>query len=236
MTEGLKRYIQWQFQWSDCTRGGFVDCSVTSPILTAGFEIFRSTGTSMTRPVGINATLSVNSSGAWLIDEPSVAIEANSQLDTLSFSERNPIVNVNNNIQPPSPSISRGGTIRNPHIDHRSPINANGDILMGIIVNAGTPSIEIVADYFDRNAGGEKGLIVMGDWREPSRLHGAAAVLSTGGNTYVRGVRIVGTAKGYPNILVNGEASRAVSCIADTIVGEAHNCLTNAQWIAGGGR
>ena len=238
LTDGLQCYIQWLFQWADTTGGGFVDCVVTSPILTAGFEIFRSSGVTMTRPVGNNATFSLNSSGLWYLDSPVCIVGPNTQYNDLSFSYRNPIVNVNSNISPPNPTISQGGTIYNMHISMPLPINANKDILPGIIVNADNPNVSVLSDYTSVNTGAAPGLIVMGNYQPPSAAFGAAAVISTGVNTTVRGIRVIGTADspfGYTNIFCNASGNSIVNCVADTITGNATGCMTNAQWIAGGG-
>ena len=239
LTDGLQRYIQWLFQWSDTTGGGFVDCVVTSPILTAGFEIFRSSGVTMTRPVGNNATFSLNSAGLWYLDSPVCIVGPNTQYNELSFSYRNPIVNVSSNISPPNPTISQGGTIYNMHISMPLPINANKDILPGIIVNADNPNVIVLSDYTSVNTGAAPGLIVMGNYQPPSAAFGAAAVISTGVNTTVLGIRVIGTAdspSGYTNIFCNASGNSIVNCVADTITGNASGCKTNAQWIAGGGR
>ncbi|QRK12095.1 hypothetical protein JQX13_19840 [Archangium violaceum] len=60
MTEGLKIYVQWMFQWADSSGGGCIDCTVGSPILLHGFEAFRSANVQFIRARGLNATFALN--------------------------------------------------------------------------------------------------------------------------------------------------------------------------------
>ena len=196
----------------------------------------------MIRPVSENATFALNSSGAWLIDCPRVTITGLSQYSEQSFSHRNPIFNINANIQPPSPSAASGGTIRNPYVTHPHPVNANNDILCCFNINTGNPNVKILGDYYRQNGGTTDGLIVMGNWRSPSTNHGALAVNSTGEDTYVEGIRIQGSCRrddAFQNITLNGARIRAVNCIADATSGADRtrftNCITNRAWLAKGG-
>jgi hypothetical protein len=68
LTEGLRRYVQWLFQWADSNGGGCKRCTVRSPILTAGFEAFKSTGVQFVNCSGTNATMAMNAAGDFLIE------------------------------------------------------------------------------------------------------------------------------------------------------------------------
>ena len=79
------------------------------------------------------------------------------------------------------------------------------------------------AVYFNHNASAGSGTLDIG--------------IVTGWTT-VRGIRVIGTAdspSGYTNIFCNASGNSIVNCVADTITGNATGCMTNAQWIAGGG-
>ena len=231
MTDGLQRYVQWMFQWADSNGGGCVDCAVRSPVLTAGFETFRSNGVTFTRPVGVNAVISSNSSGNFLFDSPNLTITPNSQLSTVSFSPYNPIININSNIQPPSQSVLAGGVIRNPMIHEVGPINAQNDVLRAIVVNLNNPNVKIIGEY----PSGRGGTITLPGWQPPSKLQGAVGVNSTGQTTIVSGIRVIGTtdATWDYNIGLSGSGSAVTDSIADRITAPIQSGnMNNAQWDA----
>lgn len=205
MTDALQQYIQWLFQWADSTGGGAVDCTVTSPYLTAGFEAFRSTGVSFIRPVGVNATFSMNSSGNFLIEDYLLTIAANSQLSEASFSRANPVINVNSNIQPPDASTILGGVITNPRWTFAGAINGDGDVLKGITINADNPHVQVIG----------------GSITHPTCNHvWAPGVNATGATALVDGLTVVGTNSNtdFGNIYVNGTGGIVRNSTAHRIV------------------
>jgi hypothetical protein len=118
----LRQYVQWQFQWADAKGGGCEDCAVRSTYVISGFEAFKSTGTQFIRPKGVNALMSVNSSGGWLIQDADLRFTETSlhpESDRLAASPHHPIIDVNTNIGI-TPQVALGGTIRNAKIAFRS--------------------------------------------------------------------------------------------------------------------
>lgn len=232
VTEPIREYVQWQFQWADCNGGGFVDCRVDSPWLTTGFESFRSVGTQMIRCVGRNAAMSCNSAGNWLIDSPVLTIEANSQFDDVSFSKDNPLINVNSNVNPPSGSLIHGGRIRNPRIITQGAINGSGDVCTAININALTTRITVTGGYPSTPSQG-------GYIQHPTAAKLAAlGINSTGTYTTIDGIRVVGTNtnSAWGNIKV-ASTGTIKNCVSDVIPagGTQTGNQTNAAYIAGGG-
>jgi hypothetical protein len=159
-----------------------------------------------------------------------------------SWSRMNPVFDINSNIQNTGgqeAGLSLGGVIRNPYLYEPSPINADNDILIGVNVNSHNANVQIIGDYYDLNGGTTKGLFIMGDWRTPSKNRGAQAIRNDEAkNLYVYGIRVLGRTDSNwnGNIANNGPLGRSLKCIADRVTGPARGCLTNAQWIARGGR
>jgi hypothetical protein len=224
MTDGLRVYVQWQFQWTDSVGGGCVDCTITSPTLIAGFEAFKSKDTQFVRPVGTNASIAMNSAGNFLIQDARLTVEAMSQHPDRAFSEYNPLININSNIDAAHPYLVLGGTINNATIIHEGYINANKDLLRGIVVNVNNPSISISG-----------GLYQAPDYQMPSRLNGPNGVTSSGTNTVVDGMKVVGTVSTnlYPGANILVEDGIVVNCIADTIRVAVPTVVTNCQTNAG---
>jgi len=186
LTEGLACYIQWLYQWADGYGGGCVDCTVTSPVITAGFEAFRHQGFELIRPVGRNATISMNTAVGFTIDSPQVVIEENSQMSALSFSKGNPAININSNIGNSSgqgPDLSQGGQILNPHV-RIAYINEAKELLTGISVNDQNPTLIIQGTP-------ETSIIQLPDYDESLETV-PAAIVTAGANTIVDGIRIPG--------------------------------------------
>jgi hypothetical protein len=223
MTDGLRTYVQWQFQWTDSSGGGCVDCSVTSPYLIAGFEAFKSRDVQFIRPVGTNASMAMNSAGNFLIQDARLTVKSMSQHPDKAFSEYNPLININSNIDQKHPYLALGGTINNTTMIQEGYINANNDILRGIVVNAYNPSIRINGGFYQAP-----------NYRSPSKLNGPNGIGSTGADTIVDGIKVVGTVNTtlYPvgNIHVNSGIVR--NCIADILAIETNaaveNCHTNS--------
>lgn len=192
ITEPQQYYVGWQIQQADSLEGSITDGEVDSDWMIAGFEVFRSDGTDIIRPVGRNAALASNSSGGgWLIDEPNFTIEQNSQYSTASWSEYNPVININSNIQPPNPSMEEGGTIRNPTIINNY-LNVANDLMIAITVNLDNPNITIEGTY--PSCASPKGLIQTPGWASGTNSFWGGGVRTSGDNTIISGIRFDGDA------------------------------------------
>lgn len=230
LTAPIRTYVQWQFQWSDSSNGGCIDCAVTSTYLTGGFNGFRSEHIQWIRPVGINAPMAINVVGDFRIQDAKITIKGMSQFQgsEASFSHRNPVINVNSNIDQKSPLLQIGGTIANATIIEEGYINSNNDVLRGIVVNKYNHNVTIQGGNFQ-----SPGYI------PPSEMPGANGIDSAGANTLVDGFRVVGYANPnyYPgfNIALLGAGGTLKNCVADTwrsASGRVTNCMTNAEYNA----
>lgn len=240
-TQGHQQYIQWDFQWADCLGGGIVDCLVDSPKLLGGAEVFRSNKASIIRFTGRNATMSSNSSGAFLFDAPNISIENNSQLTSASFSETNPIININSNIQPPDASMVLGGVIKNPNIVQTGRIDGNKTSLINITVNQDNPNVKITGTYPD--GVNPKGYMSAPDYVPTDTIggFGGIGVRSSGSGTIVTGIRFANLADyadGHGNIHAEAGSITVTDCVMDhAVTGSATitetGTQTNAAWLAG---
>jgi hypothetical protein len=230
LTAPIRIYVQWQFQWSDSSNGGCVDCTVTSAYLTGGFNAFRSQNIQWIRPVGINASMAMNVVGNFLIQDARITVKGMSQFQhsEASFSRQNPIINVNSNIESSSPLLKLGGTISNATIIEEGYINTDNDLLRGIVINSGNPNVVIQGGYFQSP-----------DYKAPSGMPGANGINSTGTNTLIDHFRVVGYVNRnyYPgfNIALLGANGTLKNCVADTwysASGTITNCMTNATYNA----
>lgn len=208
MTDGLRAYVQWQFQWADARGGGCVDCSVESPWLIAGFEAFKSRDVHFIRPVGRNASIAMNAAGGFVIEGARITVTPMSQHPDRIFSEHNPLINITANIAPRHPNLALGGTIRDTVMVVQGPVNAENDVPRGIIVNAQNPSIVI-----------HGGLYQGPDYAPPSRLSGPTAVVATGAQTVVEGFRVVGRVNpdAHPGANIYVEDGVVRDCVAEKI-------------------
>lgn len=180
LTEGSLTYIGWQIQWADSTGGGCTDCSVTSSTLTGGFEAFKSTNVLFDRANATNAVFALNDAGSWIIRNSTVRITTGSQPTNKWFSPNNPMINVNTNIS--RNFVATGGRIENVTMVHDGYINTSNDLLAGIVVNDANPNVTILG-----------GSYTAPNYAPPSQLAGAQGVRSTGLNTIVDGMTVVGT-------------------------------------------
>lgn len=230
LTVPMMQYVQWMFLWADSVGGGIIDCSVTSEFLAPGIEIFRSDGVHFIRPKLRNAVISCNGSGRFLLDEPTIVIDENSQFSDESFSRNNPVINVSSNIQPPDRSIGLGGVIRNPTIVQKGYINNTKDRLQNINVNANNPNIRIEGGYPDTPTAG--GLIQSLDYIPGTYAYGGVGIFAPSVSVSVSGIRVVGTASSPKIGNINVAPGSSVSnCVADVIVGVSEpSNLTNTEW------
>jgi hypothetical protein len=202
LTDPLRSYVQWMYQWADTINGGCVDCSIDSAYLTSGWESFKSTGVQFVRPTGRNASFSMNASNSWLIEDFDVVIEADSQFDD-GFSPSKPIIDINVNIS--GQDVSLGGRIVNATMLQTDYVNAENDTLRGIVVGAGNPNITISG-----------GIYTAPDYAAPSALFGAWGIETRSPGGHTENFTVVGAAKPtFPNIQVVG--GTISGCVADVI-------------------
>ncbi len=233
-----RQYLGWQLQWANSIGGGCRNCSVNSKYLIGGLEAFQSSGTQFINPVLVNAVAAINAAGNFLFDNLDVTVNPNSQFDENSYSPRNPMLNINTNINNSQGNtdttlneLDKGGIIRNAKLTQIGYINSNNDILSGIIINEKNPNIQIIGGTYSAS-----------DYKEPSSSWGAIGINSTGPNILVDGFRIIGKtnqAVDWGNISIYGTGTGVVkNCVADKIyiaVGnptQVQNCKTNAEYIA----
>jgi hypothetical protein len=208
VTDPLRHYVQWMFQASDSTDCTFEDCEVDSAYLTEGFEGFRSDGIRFIRPVGRNASMSMNSTGNFLIQDAKLIIEGRSQYNLESFHYQNPIVNINSNIQPPHPAMKMGGVIENIAIACQGYINSNNDLLRGVVINENNPNVIV-----------NGGTMSYPNYAAPSIMPGACGVNSTGANTQVRNLTVIGRVNphNYPGANIAITDGAVINCSAELI-------------------
>lgn len=190
MTDGLRMYVQWHYQWADSTRGAIEDCTVTSPRLIAGFEVFRCDGTDITGCTGNNASYSSNSSGRFEFNGNTCAVTVTDNVQaTTGFSPSNPMFNINSNIQPPSGAVADGGEITNCVMTQADYIDANKNTLRGIVVNYYNPNISVDACSYSAPD-------FPADYATAgTTLAGAVGISGTGDNMSVTNCTVVGKAK-----------------------------------------
>lgn len=190
-TEAFQSYVQWLIAWSDSELGGAEDCTIDSPYLTAGLEMFRSNGVIFRRISARNATFSSNSSGGnFLFEDCAITIEPDCQISEASFSSYNPIFNINSNIQPPNPAMALGGRIVRQTITVKGYINANHDSLVYCSINKDNPNIIIDGTYPDTKD--PKGFFSGPDWHRGRNGFNGIFVRSSGQNATIRGMRFKG--------------------------------------------
>ena len=239
-TEGLQNYVQWLIQWSDSSLGGAEDCSIDSPYLTAGLEMFRSSGVIFRRINTRNATFSSNSSGGnFLFEDCAIAIEANSQMSEPSFSHHNPIININSNIRPPNKDIALGGRIVRQTIAVEGYINSNHDNLIYCVINAENSNITLEGTY--PNTENPKGFFSGPDWHRGADPFAGIFVRSAGNNITVHGMRFKGKTDydadapyGHGPVHTEGGSCHVISCVMDRPATGKYvteiGTQTNAHW------
>lgn len=224
MTDGLRIYVQWGYQWADAIGGGCIDCTMTSPTLIAGFEAFKSSGVQFLRPRGTNAVISMNDAGNWLVQDGTITVTALSQHPTDgAFSHQNPLFNVNTNIGAVYAPL--GGTITNLTLLQEGYINAANDTLKGIVVNANNPNIVVTGGVYQAP-----------NWAAPSTLNGPNGLNSVGAGLVVNGFQVIGTVNTAIHPLGNIRATQGAisNCIADVISIGVGVTVTNCHNNVGG--
>lgn len=207
-TDGLQTYIQWMIQWSDCNGGQIVDCAVESTQLIEGMETFRSVGVKFIRPRLVNASFASNTSGDFLVEDADVVIQTMSQAPGQSFSQNNPVFNINSHLGNPS-SLQLGGRLVNCRVVQEGYINSSNDSLTVIEIAAGCPNVQVLGGHFTAP-----------DFMPGSSRHGSVGVGSQGQNTTVDGVTVIGKSR-YD---VTGSGPRNINIVSGTVT----NCTCNS--------
>ena len=205
----LRQYVQWQFQWADTTGGGCEDCEVRSTYIIPGFEAFKASDVKFIRPKGYNALTAINGSGGWLIQDADFRFSPNSlhpDSDRLAASPHHGVINVNTNIGV-TPQVANGGRILNATLIQEGYLNERNDSLQGIIVNERNPNIRIEGVTYRAP-----------DYKAPTISNGAMGVNSTGLNTTVDRIVVVGKPQpGRANIFI--QRGRGENCSAQVVEG-----------------
>jgi hypothetical protein len=180
INDPFRGYLDWWFGVSDGSNSTFTRCRIDSKYLIPGFETFRSDGVKFIDCGGKNACFASNSSGNFLLDGFTLRIAAGAQFDEQSFHHRNPLVNINSNIQPPNDAMAMGGLIRNTDISVEGPIDTVGNLIAAIVINRRNPSVTV-----------NGGIIRYPDGRPGAEI-GPFGVNSTGANTIIRNLTVTG--------------------------------------------
>jgi hypothetical protein len=187
----MRQYVAWQLQWADTSGGGCEDCEVRSTYIIPGFNLFKANRVSFVRPKGRNAIMAVNVAGGWLIEGADLRFTAKSLHPDGYVTPFHPIIDVNTNAGK-NAQVTLGGTIRSVTMVQEGYLNAKNDSLRGIVVNEHNPDIHVDgAAYYAP------------DYRAPSVLNGAVGLNSTGLNTRVDGMLVIGKPKpGQANLFI----------------------------------
>jgi hypothetical protein len=200
-------YIQWAFQWGDCTNGGCEDCTITSTYAIGGFESFNSTGHQFIRLTTTNAGGAQNNSQDYVMEDCSVTFT--SGYENVGWATTNPMVNINTNNG--SNNVANGGTVDNITLVTTYDGSAENNLCRGIVVNASNPNITITG-----------GSYTAPDYLAPSTFNGPIGIQSTGPSTTVSGFSACGALKAgaasVSNANIGVAAGSVTGCIADVIV------------------
>lgn len=136
-TDAIGIYIQWAAQWANCTGGGINGATFTSPWLFPAAEMFQCSGTKFQNLTITNGSMAFNGSELCEYDTVALTVETNSQHSSLAFSNSNPLINNNNNINAPAGSVDGGNIVRNLTLVVEGVVNASNDLLSGVVSNSG---------------------------------------------------------------------------------------------------
>lgn len=193
LTEPLRQYVQWAFQWADSWGGGCVECDVNSPYLITGFEAFKSTGVQFIRCYGRNASCAVNSSDDCLYDSLRLAIEAGSFFTTapFAFSTSTALIDCNRNIS--------GGyaTLTNRFVNPTITISGYPDTVTPyrpiVFTMSGTSAPVSISGTYDTDAVSPRGLIDVQPSPVSGNTFGGIGVRTNTVPVTIEGIRIKST-------------------------------------------
>jgi hypothetical protein len=219
MRAARREYLaEWLFGVSDSVGGTFNRCTVDSDYLMPGFETFRSNGVIFNDCSSRNGIVACNSSGNFELNDFSIIVEELSQPNQPSdvpHHHLSPIIDVNRNIVPPDPSISAGGVINNMQIIVQGPINSNGELKKGIVINVDNPNITV-----------NGGQVAYPSTPGPSGTDvGARGFSSTGLNTIVNNFTVIGPSRDEFENNIEVEDGAVNNCTATRIRCVGPNCV-----------
>jgi hypothetical protein len=201
-----RAYMQWQFNFSNCTdcvADGFEGDFLAA---TSAMEAFVSTGVSFRNIVVRNGVFSSNASTDVFLESMDFTIEAGcAGHPGGSFSVLNPVININTNTgTPPSPQAPTRAF--NISVIQEGYVDADDNILRGFVVNTQNENVSIFDSDF-----------VSPDYSVSSTFAWlGGAVESTGPDAYVENVSASGAVKvGKFNIYVTDGAVK--NCTAGAI-------------------
>jgi hypothetical protein len=200
---------QWFYGASDSLNCTFTNCDFTSPYLNHGFETFRSNNVSFIGCTSTNGVFSSNSSGNFVVEDFDLTVTSLSKYSETSFNKNTPMLNINSNIQPPDAAMLLGGVIENLTIELQDIVDATGNYLKGVVVNADNPNITI------------DGTLITYDGDRGAGEIGPFGVISTGDNTTVE------------NLTVSGGLLHAFVASIDILDGTVTNCTAERIKING---
>lgn len=239
---GFKAYIQWMFQFADSTGGGARRCKVYGDKMVQGFEAFRSNDVEMSECGGTNCAVALNSPGNWLFRDFDITVQNNAGNE--GWHPSNPVVSINNNINPPASKIAEGGEWRNCNIIVEGSLGlgetgVTAAWINGIVVGPANPNIKITGTH---DTGGTRGLFQSGEaLADTSGSGGRYGILSDSAvGTIVEGFRLVGgMAQSWSFHVAIGAGQGTVknsimNSTARVQAGTKTNNLSNADYLANG--
>lgn len=225
LTSGHRDYVGWQFQLVDSANGTIENCTVAGPYTIRAFEAFACNGCTIKNCGGQNTIFSTNSSSNTTLDmTQNVTFTANC-FSAAATGIDEPIFNINTNAfghGSGGKMICRPGfrCVQEGYVDgkHNSlKFIQIQPVQTGWTIEGGFPGVgecsESLGGYFEAP-----------DYDPISSEYGAMGVFSQADNTTVKGIRIVGSAIGWPghsggygNIALLGSFSAVANCVADVI-------------------
>ncbi len=210
-------FAQWFFGASDSDNVVCTRCTFNSPQwLNAGYEMFRSSNCQFVDCTSTNGAFSSNSSGSFIYRGITLTTTALSRFSDASFFYLNPLININSNIQPPSPAMLLGGTISGINITVQGYMDTTNRLPGGININIDNPNITVDGTLINYLVG----------WHAGAGAQGAVAVNSTGQNTIVKNLTCTGTTEpngSFKNI--NVQFGAVTNCTAPEINCVGPNCI-----------
>lgn len=203
-------------EFSDHTRGGASDYTVTLPTVAGGTECFRSNGTYFKRFALNNAYLSLNScGGAFLVEDMTINVGANK---SGWYTTSGALIEINNNIGG-NAQINMGGTINRPTVIQQGYVDGSNGIYVGANVGVQNPNISFLGTYTPTVNG--KGCFEAPDWFSGTNAFFGIAIRSDGTGTVTSGLRKIGHADyaaGHSDIYAEGGSLTATGNIMDSDV------------------
>lgn len=173
-TANLQSYTQWQIEWSTSVGGGCTRCTINATYVVAGIEMFGSEGVQYNNITLNNATVSVNGSSNFALNDFNVTLNSTY---SPSFSPiGTAIFLINSNL-----GAGGSGQIKNAIMTQTGYRNASNDLLPGINIATNTNAVSVIG-----------GAYLAPNWLTPS-VHGPVGILTVGNNVTIDGFVVTGT-------------------------------------------